>query len=89
MALTKTNITVHEWATVAAGAVVRSSVFNNEGNYGGSIDIQSFLDSNTAHIGTEFIIQISGATVGDENWQDLTRFVAPLYLCQIRRTRDG
>lgn len=59
---------IQDWTAVAQKAVGESAVIDITG--GASIKIQAFLDSTTAHVGTEFKVQISGNSSGDEDWQD-------------------
>lgn len=75
-ALTITASSVDDWTALAAATVGESSVIDISGSYNVAIQIQAFLDSTTAHEGTEFIIQTSFNTTGDEDWSDLTQFSA-------------
>lgn len=74
-ALTITSSSDTDWTAVAAGASGESGTIDISGSYATAIQIQAFLDSTTAHEGTEFIVQTSFNTTGDEDWCDLTRFV--------------
>ena len=74
---TITSSVIDDWAAVAEGATDESTAIDISGNYATSVHIQAFLDLDaTAHEGTEFIIQVSGMSSGDEDWSDLTGFVA-------------
>jgi hypothetical protein len=75
-ALTITSSSVTDWTAVAAQATGESAVIDISGNYSTAIQIQAFLDSTTAHEGTEFIVQVSFNSSGDEDWSDLTKFKA-------------
>ena len=75
-ALTKSSTSVTDWTLVAQNVIGESGTVNISDSYETEIHIQAFLDTTTAHTGTEFIVQISGNTSGDEDWQDFTRFVA-------------
>lgn len=80
MALTKLDdIVIDDWTAVAQTAddsVVVSSEYDASGNYETILNIQAFLDSTTAHTGTEFTVQYSTSSTGDENWIGLVSFVA-------------
>lgn len=80
MALTKLDDTViDDWTAVAQTAddsVVVSSVYNAASNYETLLNIQAFLNTTTAHTGTEFTIQYSTSSTGNENWIDLVAFIA-------------
>ena len=72
-ALTITSSNVTDWTAVAEGAhsATGSSVIDISGNYKTYVQIQAFLDQDAqAHEGTEFKIQISQKTSGDEDWSD-------------------
>jgi hypothetical protein len=73
-ALTVTSSVIDDWAAVAAQATDESTVIDISGNYATAVHIQAFLDSTTAHEGTEFVVQVSGNSSGDEDWSDLTKF---------------
>lgn len=76
MAITKAVEAITDWTAVAQNVVGESGILNCAGHYGSELHIQAFLDTTTAHTGTRFIIQVSANTSGDEDWQDLTEFVA-------------
>lgn len=75
MALTKACSSITDWNALAQNTVEVTSVLDISDSYETTIHIQAFLDTETAHTGTEFIIQGSSATTGDEDWYDITRFV--------------
>ncbi len=75
MALTKATTSITDWTAVAQAAVGESATYDLSAVYDAVLNIQAFLDTTTAHTGTEFIIQISANDSGDEDWQDLCRFV--------------
>ena len=75
MALTKAAETITDWTAVAQNTVGESGTIDISGHYETSLFIQAFLDSATAHTGTEFLVQISNQASGDEDWADLCRFV--------------
>jgi hypothetical protein len=75
-ALTIAGSVIDDWSAVAAQATDESTVIDIDDNYATAIHIQAFLDSTTAHEGTEFVIQVSGLPSGDEDWSDLTKFTA-------------
>lgn len=66
---------VTDWTAVAQNAVAKSGTLDCALHAGSQLAIQAFLDSTTAHTGTEFIVQVSSALSGDEDWQEWTRFV--------------
>lgn len=76
MALTKAVEAITDWTAVAQNTVGESGTLDCSGHYGTELHIQAFLDTTTAHTGTKFKIQVSSNTSGDEDWQDLTEFVA-------------
>lgn len=65
---------ITDWTAVAQKAVGESGVIDIID--GRVIAIQAFLDTQTAHTGTEFIIQISKKSSGDEDWEDYQSFIA-------------
>lgn len=76
MALAKGVVAITDWTAVAQNGVSESApIYDNSANYVSALNIQAFLNSTTAHLGTEFIVQISTTTAGDEDWQDLVRFI--------------
>ena len=74
MALTKAAEAITDWTAVAMNAIGESGIINISGHYDTSLIIQAFLDTETAHTGTEFIVQVSQQAAGDEDWADYTRF---------------
>ncbi len=76
MALTKSTAAVDDWTAIAQGVYGIGSDYSCASNYSTLLNIQAFLDTNsTAHDGTEFVVQTSNETSGDEDWHDLTSFV--------------
>ncbi len=75
MALTKAVESITDWTAVAQNAVGESAVLDCSGHYETMLAIQAFLDSTTAHDGTRFIVQVSSATSGDEDWHTLVQFL--------------
>jgi len=67
---------VHSWTAVAQNTIVKSAECDISEAYSAILHIQAALDTTTAHTGTKFITQISGAESGDEDWQDYNEFVA-------------
>lgn len=77
MALTKAVASLQGWTAVAAASgtnMVESATYNCAPNYETALQIQAFLTNETAHVGTEFIVQVSSNTTDDEDWSDLCRF---------------
>lgn len=76
MSLTKTAEAITDWTAVAQNIIAESGILDISGHYAIALQIQAALDSATAHTGTRFIIQVSSNSSGDEDWQDLTEFIA-------------
>ena len=77
MALVKAAVSViDDWTAVAQGDVVESTEYDSSSDYSILLSIQAFLDTTTAHVGTEFIPQYSVAAAGDEDWISLPSFIA-------------
>ncbi len=74
--ITKTLAEINDWTAVAQNTVSQSAIYDFSTKSEGILYIQAALDTITAHTGTRFIIQTSTATAGNENWQDLTEFIA-------------
>lgn len=72
--ITKAVSSITDWTAVAQNAVGESGAIDVSSKLEAQVHIQAFLDSTTAHTGTEFIIQVSSNSSGDEDWQDFTRF---------------
>lgn len=75
MALTKAAEAITDWTAVAQNATGESGTLDISGHYETTLHIQAFLDTETAHIGTRFKVQVSSAAAGDEDWQDWTEFI--------------
>ena len=75
MAKDTTPKSITDWTAVAQNTIVESATEDVSPNYGSMLYIQSFLDTTTAHTGTKFLVQVSNADSGDEDWYDLTEFV--------------
>lgn len=75
-AIVKSTESIQDWTAVAQNTVGESAIYDLSGVYETILHLQAALDTITAHTGTRFIVQISGAASGDEDWQDLTEFVA-------------
>lgn len=76
MALTQADEAVTDWTAVAQNTVAESATLDTSPNYATEVYIQAFLDTTTAHTGTKFIVQTSSNSSGDEDWHDMTPFVA-------------
>lgn len=72
----KTVAQIQDWTAVAQNTVVKSATYDFSGKHAGILHVQAALDTTTAHTGTRMIVQISSNTAGDEDWQNLTEFVA-------------
>ena len=77
MALTKSVAAVDEWASVTQNTTREGAVVDISAVYASALHIQMALDSATAHTGTEIIVQVSSNTTGDEDWEELMRWVGP------------
>jgi hypothetical protein len=87
---TITSSVIDDWAAVAEGATDESTEIDISGNYATAIHIQAFLDLDaTAHEGTEFFIQVSGMSTGNEDWTDLTKFIAMVDTCNEENIDDN
>jgi hypothetical protein len=64
-----------DWTAVAQNTVVKSAEINCATHEISHLTTQAFLDTTTAHTGTEFIVEVSSNTSGDEDWCEYTRFV--------------
>lgn len=67
---------IQPWTAVAQNTLVKSAEYDLTDSAAALLHIQAGLDTTTAHTGTRFLVQISGAEIGDEDWQDWTEFVA-------------
>jgi hypothetical protein len=75
MAITKSSIGVTDWTAVAQNVIGESAEIDLSDVYEALIHIHAFLDTETPHTGTKFIVQISGSATGDEDWEDFAEFV--------------
>jgi len=75
-AITKSVAQIQDWTAVAQNTIGESATYNFANVRSAILNIQAGLDTTTAHTGTKFIVQISSATSGDEDWQNYTSFVA-------------
>ena len=85
MALTKSVSAICDWTALAQDTVVFAGSLDISLNYSTLVHIQAFLDvDNTAHTGTEFIIQGRSSTTDTlEDWYDITRFVGLVNTVQL------
>lgn len=65
---------VTDWTAVAQNTIVKSAEANVSGSNGSLLYLQAFLDTTTAHTGTKFIVQMTNASTGNEDWVDLVEF---------------
>lgn len=85
-----TSSIIDDWAAVAEGATDESTEIDISGNYATAIHIQAFLDLDaTAHEGTEFVIQLSGMSTGNEDWSDMTKFIDMVDTCNEENIDDN
>jgi len=76
MVITKAVESITDWTAVDQNAVSESDTLDCSGHHATALGIQAFLDTEIGHGGTEFIIQVSSNTTGDEDWHDYIKFVA-------------
>lgn len=69
-------VSVQDWALVAQNAIAKSAEYSMVGAVGAILHLQAALNTETAHTGTKFIVQITGTASGNEDWQDFVEFVA-------------
>ena len=75
MAATKTTASVDDWTAVAQNTIVEGTEIDVSSSYGSTLHIQAALDTTTAHTGTRFLVQTSGNTTGNEDWEDFVEFI--------------
>jgi hypothetical protein len=73
--VTKGGSVVTDWTAVAQNTVVHSDELALTDDLSAILLLQAFLDTTTAHTGTEIITEISWNTSGDEDWTELTKRV--------------
>ena len=73
-ALTIDPEAITDWTAVAQNTVGESGTITCSGNYIYQVCVQAFNDSNTAHTGTEFILQVSSKDSGDEDWHTFLKW---------------
>ena len=66
---------VSDWTAVAQNTIVKSAILDTSLNVAHHLNIQAFLDTETAHGGTRFVVQVSSSTSGNEDWVDYTEFI--------------
>lgn len=71
--ITNSGSVIQDWTAVAQNTVVHSTEQSLAGDLESILMLQAFLDTTTAHTGTEIIVEISYELSGDENWMELTR----------------
>jgi len=76
MALTIAEEVVDVWAEVAQDAFREGATIDISPNYGTILHIDVALGTETAHTGTEVLVQVSSSTADDEFWTTLKAFVA-------------
>jgi len=62
-----------DWTAVAQNTVAESATITCSAHYVTLLHLQAFADSNTAHTGTEFTVQLSSKDSGDEDWHYFAR----------------
>ena len=70
------EVDVQAWTAVAQNTVVKSAEFNLVERMTAILQIQAALDTATAHTGTRFVVQVAGSETGNEDWVNLTEYVA-------------
>jgi len=67
---------INDWTAVAQNTIAKSAEYDMSAAFEALLHIQAALDTTTAHTGTKFIIQVSAAESGDEDWNDYAEFTA-------------
>lgn len=73
--ITASGSVVTDWTDVAQNTLVESVIIDISDDLEAILGLQAFLDTTTAHTGTEIIVEISHNTSGDEDWVELTKRV--------------
>ncbi len=76
LTVVKTIAQIQDWTAVAQNTIAKSAEYDFSAKHEGILMIQAALDTVIAHTGTEFIVQISGSSSGDEDWQEFAKWVA-------------
>lgn len=76
MALTKASEAIDAWEEIAQDNIREGAAADLDPNFEHILHIDHALTSETAHDGTEIIVQISSSDADDEFWSRLTSFVA-------------
>ena len=71
-----TGLALQDWTAVAKNSIAKSAEVSLSSVHRSAMNIQASLNTTDAHTGTKFIVQTSAMSSGDEDWQDLTEFVA-------------
>lgn len=71
----KSTDSIQDWTGVAQNTISKSAVLDCSSDARTLLHIQAFLNTATAHTGTEFIIQTSANSSGNEDWHDYTSFI--------------
>lgn len=71
----KSNDEIMDWTAVAQNTVGESGEYDLSDAYQAVLHIQAALDTTTAHTGTRFLVQVSAADSGNEDWMDFVEFV--------------
>lgn len=76
MALTKAVAAVDACQEIAQNTVLEGAIVDVSACYSAALHIDFALSNATAHTGTRIKVQVSSATSGDEDWQDLYDFIS-------------
>lgn len=73
--ITVVKSVLDDWTAVAQNVIVEGTEDDFSNNLESTIIIQAVLDTTTAHTGTRFVVQIAGASSGNEDWVDYFEIV--------------
>jgi hypothetical protein len=76
MALTKAVEAVDAWQEIAQDTVTEGTIVDLTSNYDSILHIDLAITTETAHTGTEILVQVSSAAADDEFWSTLKSFVS-------------
>ena len=85
---TKTTAEVDECAEVAQNAVREGADIDMTTAFGGELHISLALTTETAHTGSRVIVQTSGNSEGNEDWEDLWDAVYLIGTAALENTDD-
>lgn len=78
---------IDDWTATAQNTITAGTSFILKGKT--LLHIQSFLDTETAHTGTRFVVQASSMESGNEDWYDYTEFVGNIGTANSEQITDN